>query len=372
MNDFNHPATGTTRLGTSRLIGLDVTRAIALIGVVVMNYHGNLNDQYSETDFWHRVFNVYSGVLSTRFAATFVFVAGIGTALLSQKAYEDHQDVGKLRMRLVRRGALLLFGGYFLDHAWPGTVLFYYGAYFVLSALFIMWKSRSIILVAITTAITATVLSSWEANRAHLGYSTDWMHPRNIHSIKDLLLRIFIDYTHPVFPWLAFFCLGIIFGRNLEIVRKSWHRITTICLLILVLCYSVSAVLNFQNLRSNSVIRIITSMQPFTRGLFYTLTSAAIAVIAFLAISQVADKYHKNRLVVHLQRSGQVTLSLYLLHVLAYYALVKWSHMITATGLDTALIFAGVVWLFAIMIASWWQHHFGQGPAERLYRAIGG
>ena len=35
MNDFNHPAAGTTSLGTSRLIGLDVTRAIALIGVVV-------------------------------------------------------------------------------------------------------------------------------------------------------------------------------------------------------------------------------------------------------------------------------------------------------------------------------------------------
>jgi uncharacterized membrane protein YeiB len=113
-------------------------------------------------------------------------------------------------------------------------------------------------------------------------------------------------------------------------------------------------------------------MQPFTRGLFYTVTSVAIAIILFLVITQVAERFRNNRFVVHLQRSGQITLSLYLLHVLAYYALVKWSHSITATGLDTALIFAGVFWLFAITIASWWQHHFGQGPAERLYRAIGG
>ena len=372
MNDFNHPAAGTTSLGTSRLIGLDVTRAVALIGVVVMNYHGNLNDQYIGTDFWHRVFNVYSGVLSTGFAATFVFVAGIGTALLSRKAYENHQDVNKLRLRLIRRGALLLFGGYFLDHAWPGTILFYYGAYFILSAMFIMWKSRSILLVAIATAITATVVSSWEANQAHQGYSTQWLHPRNIHSIKDLFLRIFIDYTHPVFPWLAFFCLGIVFGRNLEAVRKSWRRITTACFVVLAFCYALTTILNIQNLRLNSVVQVTTSMQPFTRGLFYTLTSVAIAIISFLVISQIADKYQQNALVVHLQRSGQVTLSLYLLHVLAYYALVKWSHSITATGLDTALIFAGVFWLFAITIASWWQHHFGQGPAERLYRAIGG
>ena len=372
MNDFNHPAAGTTSLGTSRLIGLDVTRAIALIGVVVMNYHGTLNDQSIGTDFWHRVFNVYSGVLSTRFAATFVFVAGIGTALLSRRAFEEKHEVSKLRIRLIRRGALLLLGGYFLNHAWPGTILFYYGAYFILSALFIMWKSRSIILVAIATAITATVVSSWETNRAHLGYSTKWMHPRNIHSIKDLLLRIFVDYTHPVFPWLAFFCIGIVIGRNLEFVREKWRQLSLMSCLFVLLCYVVTSILDHQGLRSKSVIHVITSMQPFTRGVFYTFTSAAIAITMFLLISQGTEKYHKSRLIIHLQRSGQLTLSLYLLHVLVYYALVKWSHLITATGLDTALIFGGVFWLFAITIASWWQHHFGQGPAERLYRAIGG
>ena len=372
MNDFNHPAAGTTSLGTSRLIGLDVTRAIALIGVVVMNYHGGLNDPSIGHDFWHRVFNVYSGVLSTRFAATFVFVAGIGTALLSRKAYEDQQDVAKLRIRLIRRGALLLFGGYFLNRAWPGTILFYYGAYFILSALFIMWKSRSIILVAITTAITATVVSTWEANQAHLGQSTSWMHPRNIHSVKDLFLRIFIDYTHPVFPWLAFFCLGIVIGRNLEAVTKKWRQISVMSCAIISMCYVITSILDHQDSRSNAVIHVFTSMQPFTRGLFYSLTSAAIALLAFLVINQFAKNYQDARLIVHLQRSGQVTLSLYLLHVLIYYVFVEWSSMITATGLETALIFAGVFWLFAITIASWWQHHFGQGPAERLYRAIGG
>jgi len=372
VNDFNHPAAGTTSLGTSRLIGLDVTRAIALIGVVVMNYHGNLNDQSIGTDFWHRIFNVYSGVLSTRFAATFVFVAGIGTALLSRQAFEKKHEVGKLRTRLIRRGALLLLGGYFLNHAWPGTILFYYGAYFILSALFIIWKSRSIILVAITTAITATVVSSWEVNQAHQGYSTQWLHPRNIHSIKDLFLRIFIDYTHPVFPWLAFFCIGIVFGRNLEAVRKKWLQVSVVSCAVIFMCYVITSILDHQDVRSHSVIHVVTSMQPFTRGLFYTLTSLAIAIISFLIISQVAEKYRESALIVHLQRSGQVTMSLYLLHVLAYYALVRWPHFITATGLDTALIFAGVFWLFAITIASWWQHHFGQGPAERLYRAIGG
>jgi uncharacterized membrane protein YeiB len=126
------------------------------------------------------------------------------------------------------------------------------------------------------------------------------------------------------------------------------------------------------DLRTNEVVYWATSLQPFNRSLLYALSTAAIAVIAFLVISQLSEKYQHKKIVTHLQRSGQITLSLYLLHVLVFYVFVNWTHMITPTGLDTALIFAGIFWVFAITIASWWEHHFGQGPTERLYRAIGG
>jgi uncharacterized membrane protein YeiB len=372
VNDFNHPAGGSTSFGTSRQIGLDVTRAIALIGVVVMNFHGTLNDWRIGDDFWHRVFNIYTGALSTRFAATFVLVAGIGTALFSRKVYANHQGLAEHRMRLVRRGAVLLFGGYFLNHAWPGTILFYYGAYFILSAIFIVWKSRSILLLSAVTALAATAIASWEANRQRSGYSTAWLHPQEIHNLKDFLLRIFVDYTHPVFPWLTFFCLGIVIGRNLEMVKKNRRIILLCCLAVIVTCYSFTAILDGFDLRTNEVVYWATSLQSYNRSLLYTASTAAIAVGAFVVISQLAERYQHKKLVVHLQRSGQLTLSLYLLHVLAFYIFVRWTHLISSSGLDTALIFATGFWIFAITIASWWQHRFGQGPAERLYRVIGG
>ncbi|MDA2967038.1 MAG: DUF418 domain-containing protein [Actinomycetota bacterium] len=377
MTDFNHPAGGSTSFGTSRQIGLDVTRAVALIGVVVMNFHGTLDDWRIANDFWHRVFNIYTGALSTRFAATFVVVAGIGTALLSRKAFGANRDVAKhdlarLRLRLVRRGALLLFGGYLLNHAWPGTILFYYGVYFMLSAIFIMWKSRSIIFVALATALSATAIATWEASRQKDGHSTNWLHPRSIDSISDLILRIFVDYTHPVFPWLAFFCIGIVMGRNLEIVKTKRRAILLLCCALIVLCYSVSAILDHFDLRANEIVYRLTSLHPYNRSLLYTVSTTAIAVIAFVVISQLAEKHQHRKIVVHLQRSGQLTLSLYLLHVLVFYIFVDWAHLISSSGLDTALIFATGFWVFAITIASWWQHHFGQGPVERLYRAIGG
>lgn len=51
--DTHHPE-GATSAGAPRLIGLDVTRAIALIGVVVMNYHGYLNDPAIGNGRWSR------------------------------------------------------------------------------------------------------------------------------------------------------------------------------------------------------------------------------------------------------------------------------------------------------------------------------
>ena len=68
-----------------RHVGLDVTRAIAIFGVVVMNYHAYLNKSMAffpeSPSLAERIFNPLTGILSTRFAATFVLVAGIGTSL---------------------------------------------------------------------------------------------------------------------------------------------------------------------------------------------------------------------------------------------------------------------------------------------------
>ena len=68
---------------TTRVIDLDVTRAIALIGVAVMNYHGYLillGGQVGDSSVNH-FFDPWMGPLSTRFAATFVLIAGMGHQL---------------------------------------------------------------------------------------------------------------------------------------------------------------------------------------------------------------------------------------------------------------------------------------------------
>ena len=371
--DIHHPE-GATSAGAPRLIGLDVTRAIALIGVVMMNYHGFLNDPATGNGRWSRFFHVFTGPLSTRFAATFVLVAGIGTALLAAGTLNKMPGTshGTLRLRLARRGTVLIVGGYFLNMAWPGTILFFYGAYFLLSALIITLRTRYIAVVGALSATAAVALALWESSRRSAGHSTAWLHPYEIHSAQDLLCRIFLSYTHPVFPWFAFFCMGIILGRNLRKLRHFRIQLTVVCVTMLICTYGLATILNSTGQRDNRVIFVLTAMDPFSRGLFYILSTASVAVLAFLIINQMAEKYASSKLVMTLRRSGQMTLTLYLAHVLVFYILVKWSDLIGATGLDTSLTFAICFWIFGISAASLWHHHFGRGPIERLYRLIGG
>ena len=79
---------GAACTATDRLPGPDVVRAVALIGVVVMNFHGYLilrgGDRGDGAA--RRFFDPWTGPLSTRFAATFVLVAGVGVTLLTRRA----------------------------------------------------------------------------------------------------------------------------------------------------------------------------------------------------------------------------------------------------------------------------------------------
>ena len=122
-----HAVTGSH---TSRSIELDVVRAVALIGVCVMNYHGYLDARQAAGDesFLGALFDPWHGPLATRFAATFVTVAGMGVVLLTRRAVDsaDRRAIAEARWRLVRRGVVLLAFGYVFEWVWPGTILFFY------------------------------------------------------------------------------------------------------------------------------------------------------------------------------------------------------------------------------------------------------
>jgi uncharacterized protein len=363
---------GTTFVATApaaRLRGPDVVRAVALIGVVVMNYHGYLILRRSPaaapaaTGWLDELFDPWDGPLSTRFAATFVLVAGVGVTLLTRRAQGDAHRVTEMRWRLIRRGVLLYVVGLFLDEIWPGTIIVYYGVMFVLAAGIFTWRSRWIVVTGLVAAIAATALRTWRFDRDRDGRSTGWITSPDQNSIRRYVFDVVVNGTHPLLPWFAFLCAGIVLGRMLD--TTWWRPAAAGGGLVLVAGASLASAMALTDLQE-----VATSTDPLDRSIVYVSSALGTALIAYVAIDWLAE--HLPSATDPLRRAGQLTLTLYLAHIFVFNLVVDWLGWVEPAGTGTALLFAGAFWVAAIAFATWWQRTYGRGPAEHVYRAFGG
>ena len=358
---------------------LDVTRAIALIGVVVMNYHAYLNKDHAfypqSPSFAERLFNPVSGILTTRFAATFVVVAGIGIALLVKVPMQsnDQKLIRHARLKLARRGLFLYAIGAAVQWIWPGTILFYYGAYFLIASVICTWKSRGLVLVSLISIAISTSVSAWRASEFFEGNFTQWLSPTP-NSPRNLLIRTFLDYTHPVFPWISFICAGIILGRNIEKLSRLRTQIVLISLFSLAICAAIRTFMwpHSISTRSSYVLQRVISTNNVDHSALHVISALAAAIIAFCFISWIVELRQSDRAINFLARTGQMTLTLYIAHVWVFNFVVNWMRWVQSTGLDTALLLSIAFYCLAVPVAEWWNRLYGLGPVERLYRAFGG
>ena len=363
----------------SRIPSLDVTRAIALVGVVMMNYHAYLNTDKAffppRPSFAERVFNPLSGILTTRFAATFVLVAGMSIALLVQSAMQSGnvELIRSAQMKLARRGLFLYAIGAAVQWVWPGTILFYYGAFLLISAVICTWSNRSLVAVSVASIAVSTGLSAWRGYQFFQGNFTQWLSPTP-NTPRNLLIRTFFDYTHPVFPWITFICAGIILGRNLEHLAQLRTRIMLWSGVALFATFLIRTFVMPDSITSqwDYVLQRALSTNNHDHSFLHVTSTLAIALLAFCSISLLTDSRPTSRVVEFLARTGQMTLSIYLAHVLIFNLVVHWLNWVRPTGLDTALVLSLSFYVVAVPVSSMLKRRYGIGPCERVYRAFGG
>ena len=353
---------------SARLRGPDVVRAVALIGVVVMNYHGYLilrrtSPRPATTSWLDELFDPWDGPLSTRFAATFVLVAGVGVTLLTRRSLGNADRVTEMRWRLIRRGVLLYVVGLLLDQIWPGTIIVYYGAMFVLAAGIFTWRTRWLVATGTVVAILATALRTWRFDHNRNGRSTDWLTSPDQDSVRRYVFDVFVNGTHPLLPWFAFLCAGIVLGRFLTVAR--WRSAVAGAGLALVAGSWLASAIADTDLQE-----VAASTDPLDRGVVYVASALGTALLAYVAVDWLAERFPAAT--DPLRRAGQLTLSLYLAHIFVFNLVVDWLGWVEPAGTGTALLFAAAFWVAAIVVATSWQRRFGRGPAEYVYRAFGG
>jgi uncharacterized protein len=303
-------------------------------------------------------------------------------ALLSarSRASGDPERIGIDRWRLCRRGVLLLAGGYVLNWIWPGTILFFYGAYFIVGAALINLRDRWLALIGALSVLAAQALQLWNLERTIDGDDASWLFGSDAgatRSPRELIFDIWVNGTHPLFPWLAFFCLGIILGRHIT-QWSTWRwRLVAAGVGLVIVGYVLSTALsaaagkNPQS-ASDQRLELFSQTDPFSRSALYMVVTIGSSLAAVMTLTWVGERFAATRLVAALARAGQMTLTIYLAHVLTFNLVVNVLDWVQPAGLDVALGGAVGFWVVAVAIAAWWHRFLGQGPLERLYRRFGG
>jgi hypothetical protein len=101
-----------------RIIGYDVARSLALLGMIVVHFGLVLAADPSQPTWAVAIMAFLDG----RAAATFVVLAGVGLTLRSRRAaaVADADALAEVRRVLVRRGVFLLAAGLANLIVWPG------------------------------------------------------------------------------------------------------------------------------------------------------------------------------------------------------------------------------------------------------------
>jgi uncharacterized membrane protein YeiB len=264
---------------------------------------------------------------------------------------------------------LLYAFGFFFEWVWNGTILFFYGAFFLAGAALFMLRTRWLVIVGVAAALAAAGIQWWAFEADHdvnwlLG---GWYDPAPYRSPRRLVFDTFVNGTHPLLPWLALLCAGMIIGRHLPLAAERARMIAALGVVLVAGTYLVNHQFADSPLRG-----VLLATDPYSRSLNYTICVLGSSITAFCVIGWLAERTRQSVITQAFAAAGRTTLTLYVLHALVFNALVRRWDLIRPAGLDVALAFAGVYWLIGIAAAAAWQRRFGIGPLEWIYRKFGG
>lgn len=203
---------------TSRALGVDVARAVALIGMVSVHVFPDQN--VDGTMSWP--FAVFGG----RAAALFAVLAGVSIAFVEKRSRGQlyGRTLAADRAALVVRGLLILLMGLLLGHLDTPleTIIPYFGILFILVVPFYGRSSRFLLIATPIFAILGPVLR-------HLlnGHVPEQVDPEADYTLMTaaqqpvpFVFDMLVTGFYPTLLWMAYLCVGMVIGRQVLTSRK--------------------------------------------------------------------------------------------------------------------------------------------------------
>lgn len=370
----------------SRVVGVDVARGVALLGMLAVHTFPVLDDGEP---------TLAGTVAAGRSAATFALVAGIGLAFLSGgRRVATGRDRAGARAGLLVRGVLIgLLGltlGLLSEANGVDGILPEYGLLFLLAVPLIGLAPRVLAALAAAAALLGPLLI---VGTADLGLpNLDGDDPTLGALATDpvgLLSVLAVTGEYPAVVYLAYLCAGLAVGRlDLSSPRVAGRLlaggaalavaasvVSTFVLYPLGGLARLAADAGLDADDPEDLVGLLWEPDPTSSPWYlalpaphshtlvdvaHTLGSALAVVGAALLLTRIAAV---ARLLAPLAAAGSMALTLYSAHL-----------VVLATGLgedEPALLYPAMV-VAALVFATWWRGRFGAGPLERLVTAASG
>jgi len=351
-----------------RIEGYDLARGLAIIGMVFVNFRVVLQLMGADvtgTGAGSWIANWVTG----RAAATFVLLAGLGVALLTQQAVDDTAKRQSAKWRLLARAFFLAVIGWPFFTVWEGDILHYYAAFFLTGALVFYWPIRWLLsATGIITLLALPVLLVWER---HWDFSS--MTYNSLWTLDGQLMNFFLNGFHPLIPWLAFLLLGLALGRHLNRQPKDAPKLGFIALAVALGSELISTVLvqwAIQNGMDTTEAKALLGVSPMPPLPQYILAAGGCAVAVICGCRWLGEKLQGNLILRPFNHLGQMALTVYIVHVFAgvFPLFIFTSKNPDYWTLGRCVAATTAFCALATVFATAWRHWLPQGPVEWLMR----
>lgn len=355
---------------SSRIGGYDVARAMAILGMVLVNYT-SLMEVGTFSPAWLKP--VVDWVFG-RAAVVFVMLAGISVSMMAARNITP-TAIRTLQLRLLIRSALLLMAGMLLWRWWDADILHFYALFISVGAWAALWPHRRLhwctaLLLLISLPVSAALTASYD-----LGDTIAWL------DTQKPLMRLLLDYVtscyYPVFPWLGIFLAGMVLGRREPANPGFWRRVGLTGLLICLMAETVSALSMIW--AEQQVLEIEGSFWlAFLRSEAFPVTpmfilSAGGSGMALIGLCRTvsSEPSRTSSAMRVLAIFGRLSLTMYVAHI-AWGIFYK--HWLGGAGAD--LTSNQMVWamlafdLAGLLFAVGWCRYFQRGPLETLFHRL--
>jgi uncharacterized protein len=357
---------------TKRIIGFDLARAYAILGMFIVNFN-TVFGSHKDESYLGKFLGLFNGNSST----IFVILAGMGVSLMTSRP--EYTDIEKKQLRSVvlKRSWFLFFTGLLLYIWWPADILHFYGGYMHIAALLLfanrkyyLWATGMAILIFHLLLLAIDYQKGW--NFETLQYTDFW-------TIGGFLRNTFYNGWNPILPWIAFFMLGMWLGR------LNWNDANTgkqlfITGAAIFACMELLQVMAFNNFFNEDLKFYITAdyLPPF---LPFMLSTTGFGLVVVAISFYIGEKFSNTLWLELLAKTGKMTLTHYIIHLtigMLLLAAITGINPIAATAGETPLeplyvfIYAILFFILSIAFSYFWSQKFKNGPMEMLMRKITG